>query len=56
MRYTKYMQKKKRPAKDKELAEFLKAGGRQGAEVDFDAILKKAVQPQKKKLQPKPKA
>lgn len=50
------MQKKKRPAKDKELTDFLKAGGRKDAEADFDAILKKAVQPQKKKQPPKPTA
>ena len=50
------MPKKPRPAKDKELTDLLKAGGRKGAEADFDAILKKAVQPQRKKPQPKPKA
>ena len=56
VRYTRHMPKKPRPAKDKELTDLLKAGGRKGAEADFDAILKKAVQPQRKKPQPKPKA
>jgi hypothetical protein len=39
------MPNKRRPGKDKQLQEFLKAGGRSGAEVDFDAILKRAVKP-----------
>lgn len=36
------MPSKKRPAKDKRLQEFLKAGGRNNAETDFNAILKRA--------------
>jgi hypothetical protein len=36
------MPNKKRPAKDAQLQEFLKTGGRSGAETDFDAILKRA--------------
>jgi hypothetical protein len=47
------MPNKKRPAKDKQLQEFLKAGGRSGAETDFDAILKRAAKPERPK---KPKA
>lgn len=47
------MPNKKRPAKDTQLQEFLKAGGRSGAETDFDAILKRAVKPAQSK---KPKA
>lgn len=43
------MPNKKRPAKDTELKEFLKAGGRSGAEADFDAMLKRAAKPAKPK-------
>jgi len=39
------MPNRKRPAKDTQLQEFLKAGGRNGAQVDFDAILKRAAKP-----------
>jgi hypothetical protein len=50
------MPNKKRPAKDKQLQEFLKAGGRSGAEANFDAILKRAAKPSTaKKPQPKTK-
>jgi len=49
------MPNKKRPAKDIELKEFLKAGGRSGAETDFDAILKRAAKPSSAK-KPKPKS
>jgi hypothetical protein len=47
------MPNKKLPAKDEQLKDFLKAGGRSGAEADFNAILKRAA----KQSQPKkPKA
>jgi hypothetical protein len=47
------MPNKKRLARDKQLQEFLKAGGRSDAEVDFDTILKRAAKPERPK---KPKA
>ena len=47
------MPNKKRSAKDTQLQEFLKAGGRSGAEIDFDVILKRAAKPAQYK---KPKA
>jgi hypothetical protein len=43
------MPNKKRPAKDKQLQEFLKAGGRSGVETDFNAILKRAAKPEQAK-------
>lgn len=45
LRYTCCMPQKKRPAKDKPLKDFLKLGGRNNAEADFNSILKKAVKP-----------
>jgi len=39
--------KKKRPQKDEKLQIFLKSGGRKGAEVDFNEILKRATKPTK---------
>ncbi|HUD06119.1 MAG TPA: hypothetical protein VMR18_04375 [Candidatus Saccharimonadales bacterium] len=39
------MLKKKPSQKDIELKEFIKAGGRKGAKVDFNEILKRAVKP-----------
>lgn len=48
------MPKKKKLSKDKPLQEFVKAGGRTGAEADFNAILKSAVKP-KKVSKPDPK-
>jgi hypothetical protein len=41
------MPKKKKLSKDKPLQEFIKAGGRTGAETDFNAILKRAIKPKK---------
>lgn len=50
------MPNKKRSTKDKQLQEFLKAGGRNGAEADFDVLLKRAAKPaQAKKSKPKAK-
>ncbi len=43
------MANKKRPAKDKQLQKFLKADGQNGAEADFDAILKRAAKPEQAK-------
>ncbi|MFO0971072.1 MAG: hypothetical protein U0520_01835 [Candidatus Saccharimonadales bacterium] len=43
------MPKKKRPAKDNDLRDFLKSGGRDNAEADFNVLLKKAVKPKPKK-------
>lgn len=39
------MPNKKPLLKDKSLKDFLKSGGRKGAETDFNNILKKAVKP-----------
>lgn len=47
--YTWDMTKKKRPAKDKALKDFLKSGGRDNAEADFNVLLKKSVKPKSKK-------
>jgi hypothetical protein len=41
------MVKKTRPKRDIKLKNFIKTGGRQGAETDFDEILKLAVKPKK---------
>ncbi|MCA9342913.1 hypothetical protein KC950_02790 [Candidatus Saccharibacteria bacterium] len=43
------MPKKKPLTKDKSLKDFLKSGGRNNAESDFDMLLKKAVKPKKPK-------
>ncbi|HUD10347.1 MAG TPA: hypothetical protein VMR28_01595 [Candidatus Saccharimonadales bacterium] len=48
------MPKKKPSKKDNELKEFIKSGGRKGAEADFNEILKKAATP-KKSTKPKDK-
>lgn len=50
------MPNKKLPSKDQDLKDFIKSGGRKGAEADFNAILKKAVKPVKKKPETKPKS
>ena len=50
------MPNKKLSSKDQELKDFIKAGGRKGAEANFNAILKKAVKPVKKKPETKPKS
>lgn len=41
------MPKKKKLSKDQPTHDFIKSGGRTGAEADFDAILKRAVKPKK---------
>lgn len=41
------MPKKKILKKDEPLQDFIKSGGRSGAEADFDVILKHAVKPKK---------
>lgn len=41
------MSKKKKLAKDQPLKDFIKSGGRKGAEADFNKILKRATKPKK---------
>ncbi len=41
------MPKKKKPLKDQPLQDLVKAGGRKGAEADFNKILKRAVEPKR---------
>ncbi|MDQ5912707.1 MAG: hypothetical protein QG659_129 [Patescibacteria group bacterium] len=43
------MPKKKKLPKDQPLRDLLKAGGRKGAQADFNKILKRAVEPKKNK-------